>query len=183
MSTGVVDIDFDVFGMSLMLFRYPHIWLVGQIRPFEQPAAFKTPRIVMQYHAFIVHRVCSCINTLLNGHIYIRPGAKRLLLHRPSYVTQRESKGQLGALIRSWADQTDEQARNSILTYARSKQNKLMVHLRSQQKSRQRRNKNNGIIIMGWFMVHNHHRSHSYQMIISGHRSNFKKPKKKANAS
>lgn len=35
MSTGVVDIDFDVFGMSLMLFRYPHIWLVGQIRPFE----------------------------------------------------------------------------------------------------------------------------------------------------
>ena len=79
------------------------------------------------------------------------PGAKRLLLHRPSYVTQCESKGQLGTLIQSW---TDEQARNSILTYAKSKQTKLMVHLRSQQKLRRRRNKNNGIIIMSsWFIV------------------------------
>lgn len=67
------------------------------------------------------------------------PGAKRLLLYWPSYVTQHESKGRL---------ETDEQVENPIGMYASSKQNKLMVHLGNQQKSRQR-NKNNGIIIMG----------------------------------
>lgn len=73
------------------------------------------------------------------------PGAKRLLLYWPSYVTQRESKGRLETLIQSW---TDEQVENPICMYASSEQNKLMVHLGNQQKSRQK-SKNNRIIIMG----------------------------------
>mgnify|MGYP007039049522 CR=1 FL=1 len=47
------------------------------------------------------------------------PRTKRLLLHRSSYVTQRESKGRLETLIQSW---TDEQVENPIGMYASSKQ-------------------------------------------------------------